>query len=57
MSNARTDNDTHGIARLMCVAKLRDTICVLHDFTKKSQQTPKTYINLAKTRYREATDG
>jgi phage-related protein len=46
-----------GIARLMYVAKFRDTIWVLHAFTKKSQRTPKTDIDLAKKRYREARDG
>jgi len=30
---------------------------VLHVFTKKSQRTPKTDIDLAKKRYREARDG
>ena len=49
--------DAHGIARLMYVAKFHDTICVLHLFTKKSQSTPKTDIELAKNRYREARDG
>jgi phage-related protein len=29
----------------------------LHVFTKKSQRTPKTDIDLAKKRYREARDG
>jgi phage-related protein len=49
--------DAAGIARLMYVAKFRDTVCVLHVFTKKSQRTPKTDIDLAKKRYREARDG
>jgi phage-related protein len=49
--------DAVGIARLMYVAKFRDTICVLHVFTKKSQKTPKSEIDLAKKRYREAKDG
>jgi phage-related protein len=49
--------DADGIARLMYVAKFRDTICVLHVFTKKSKRTPKTDIDLAKRRYREARDG
>jgi phage-related protein len=49
--------DADGIARLMYVAKFHDTICVLHVFTKKSQRTPKTDIDLAKKRYREARDG
>ena len=46
-----------GIARLMYVAKFHDTICVLHVFTKKSQKTTKTDIDIAKKRYREARDG
>jgi phage-related protein len=49
--------DADGIARLMYVAKFHDTICVLHVFTKKSQRTPKTDIDIAKKRYREARDG
>jgi len=42
---------------LMYVAKFRDTVCVLHVFTRKSQRTPKIDIDLAKKRYREARDG
>jgi phage-related protein len=49
--------DADGIARLMYVAKFHDTICVLHVFTKKSQRTPKSDIDLAKKRYREARNG
>jgi|ERR1700756_1222058 len=49
--------DADGIARLMYVAKFHDTIYVLHVFTKKSRRTPKTDIDLAKKRYREARDG
>jgi phage-related protein len=49
--------DTGGIARLIYVAKLHDTVYVLHVFTKMSQRTPKTDIDLAKKRYREARDG
>lgn len=49
--------DADGIARLVYVAKFHDTICVLHVFTKKSQRTPKTDIELAGKRYREARDG
>jgi phage-related protein len=49
--------DADGIARLMYVAKFHDTICVLHVFTKKSRRTPKTDIDIAKRRYREAKDG
>ena len=49
--------DVDGIARLMYVAKFHDTVCVLHVFTKKLQRTPKSDIELAKKRYREARDG
>jgi phage-related protein len=49
--------DADGIARLMYVAKFHDTIYVLHVFMKKSKSTPKTDIDLAKKRYREARDG
>lgn len=48
---------TDDIARLIYVAKFHDTVYVLHVFTKKSQRTPKTDIDLAKKRYREARDG
>jgi phage-related protein len=41
----------------MYVAKFHDTICVLHVFTKKSQKTTKTDIDIAKKRYGEARDG
>jgi phage-related protein len=41
----------------MYVAKFHDTICVPHVFTKKSQKTTKTDIDIAKKRYREARDG
>ncbi|OBH07212.1 hypothetical protein A5696_01730 [Mycobacterium sp. E2699] len=49
--------DADGIARLLYVAKFHGTICVLHVLTKKSQRTPKTDIDLARKRYREARDG
>jgi phage-related protein len=49
--------DADGIARLMYVAKFYDTICVLHVFMKRSQRTPKTDIDLAGKRYREARNG
>jgi phage-related protein len=50
-------HDADGIARLLYVAKFHDTICVLHVFLKKSQKTPRTDIDIAKKRYREARDG
>jgi phage-related protein len=46
--------DENGIARLMYVAKFGGKIHVLHVFTKKTQKTPKSEINLAETRYKEA---
>jgi phage-related protein len=49
--------DADGIARLMYVSKFHDTICVLHVFRKTTMRTPKTDIDLAKRRYREARDG
>jgi phage-related protein len=49
--------DADGVARLMYVAKFHETICILHVFTKKTQRTPKTDIEIAKKRYREARDG
>ncbi len=49
--------DADGIARLIYVAKFRETICVLHVFKKKSRRTPKADIDLAKKRYRKARDG
>ncbi|WP_455289034.1 type II toxin-antitoxin system RelE/ParE family toxin [Cupriavidus necator] len=38
---------------MIYVAKLADAIYVLHCFEKKAQQTSKTDIDLAATRYRE----
>ena len=42
-----------GAFRVIYVAKFPTTVYVLHCFQKKSQQTSKTDINLAATRYRE----
>ena len=55
--HSRTRVRGDGIARLMYVAKFHDTVCVLHVFTKKSQKTTKTDIDIAEKRYREARDG
>jgi phage-related protein len=49
--------DGAGIARLMYVAKFGGKIHVLHVFTKKTQQTAKSDIDIAKKRYKEARDG
>jgi phage-related protein len=46
-----------GIARLMYVAKFRNTVYVLHVFEKKAQRTPKQDIDKAKKRYKEAERG
>jgi phage-related protein len=41
-----------GAWRLIFVAKFKDAIYVLHAFQKKTQQTPKADIDLARARYR-----
>lgn len=46
-----------GIARLMYVAKFRNTVYVLHVFEKKAQRTPKPDVDKAKQRYKEAKNG
>lgn len=50
-------SDEDGIARLMYVAKFRNTVYVLHVFEKKTQRTPKPDIDKAKKRYKEAKNG
>ncbi|WP_332879333.1 type II toxin-antitoxin system RelE/ParE family toxin [Massilia sp. S19_KUP03_FR1] len=45
--------DEFGIFRVMYVAKFADAIYVLHCFQKKTQQTSKLDIDLARTRYKE----
>lgn len=50
-------SDADGIARLMFVAKFRNTIYVLHVFEKKTQRTAPSEIAKAKQRYKEARDG
>jgi len=42
----------HGAWRLIYVAKFADAIYVLHAFQKKTQQTAKADVELAKRRYR-----
>lgn len=44
--------DTSGAYRAMYVAKFETTVFVLHAFQKKTQQTAKVDIELAKARYR-----
>jgi len=50
-------SDEDGIARLMYVAKFRNTVYVLHVFEKKTQRTPRPDIDKAKQRYKEAKNG
>ena len=45
--------DEAGIFRVMYVAKFADAIDVLHCFQKKTQQTNRSDIELAKARYKE----
>lgn len=45
--------DEAGIFRVMYVAKFADAIYVLHCFQKKTQQTSRSDIELAKARYKE----
>lgn len=48
---------TYGIARLMYMAKFRNTVYVLHVFEKTTQRTAKPDIDKAKQRYKEAKNG
>jgi phage-related protein len=50
-------SDADDIARLMYVAKFRETVYVLHVFAKKTQKTSKADIEKARERYREAKNG
>lgn len=43
-----------GAYRVIYVATIGDAVYVLHCFEKKSQRTPKTDIDLARQRHREA---
>ncbi len=42
--------DSNGIYRVIYTAKFADTVYVLHAFTKKTQKTPQSDIDLAKSR-------
>ncbi len=44
-------SEENGIFRVMYVAKFEDAIYVLHAFQKKTQQTAKKDIDIAKARY------
>jgi phage-related protein len=39
--------------RVMYIAKFTEAVYVLHAFVKKTQQTPKADIELARTRYKQ----
>jgi phage-related protein len=49
----RADRDTY---RVIHVASIGDSVYVLHCFQKKSQQTTKADVDLAKQRYRQVAD-
>lgn len=42
--------DSYGIYRVIYTAKFADTVYVLHAFTKKTQKTPQSDINLTRSR-------
>ena len=46
--------DDTGTYRVIYLARLKDAVYVLHAFQKKSRKTPKTDLELARLRYREA---
>jgi phage-related protein len=50
-------SDADNIARLLYVAKFRETVYVLHVFAKKTQKISQADIDKAKERYREAKNG
>ena len=43
----------HNEHRVMYVAKFAEAVYVLHAFVKKTQQTPKADIELARTRFKQ----
>jgi len=45
--------DEAGIFRVLYIAKIEDTVYVLHAFQKKTQQTAKRDLDLAATRLRQ----
>lgn len=49
--------DSHGIFRVMYVAKFEEAIYVLHCFQKKSEATAKKDKDIAETRYRAIVQG
>ena len=46
-------SDRAGIFRVIYVANLNDTVLVLHAFAKKTEQTAKSDIDLAKSRLKQ----
>ena len=46
-------SDEAGIFRVLYIAKIEDTVYVLHAFQKKTQQTAKRDLDLAATRLRQ----
>lgn len=42
---------TSGTYRVIYTARLRDAVCVLHAFQKKTQATPKRDLDLARQRW------
>lgn len=46
-------SDAHGQFRVVYIVRRNDRIYVLHAFQKKTQKTPQTDIDLAKTRFKE----
>ena len=49
--------DESGTYRIFFIARLCDAIYVLHSFSKKTQETPKRDIELAKIRFSELMRG
>jgi phage-related protein len=49
--------DSHGIFRVMYVAKFEEAIYVLHCFQKKSEASAKKDKDIAETRYRAIVQG
>lgn len=45
--------EASGAYRVIYIATLKDAVCVLHAFEKKSQATPKRDLDLAISRFKE----
>ena len=48
--------DRSGAYRVFYLARLADEVLVIHAFTKKTEKTPKTEIDLGKKRLKELLD-